>query len=133
MFQIEMSDTEDISHLVVKEEDTFVQENVEDVEGRITDFFLGLFVRNSNEEPVDEEDDFTASGSDESNPFIQDSKLYGQDYDELKVTPFHSLISNPFSTPRLSTSRLASFLQTAGSPQPRHQSCQTVQQSRLNG
>ena len=71
------------------------QEEVEDVEGRIRDFFRGLFGRGKKkeedyeeleDEEEDDDDDFVedeeAVGG---NPFVRDGKLYGQDYEQLKV------------------------------------------------
>ena len=65
------------------------------MEGRIRDFFRGLFGRGKKkeddyEELVDEdEDDDDDFVEDEEavggNPFVRDGKLYGQDYEQLKV------------------------------------------------
>ena len=62
-----------ISHLslVMQEEDTFTEELLEDVEGRIRDFFLGCFTK------TEQEDSFES--------LVRDGKLYGQDYDTIKV------------------------------------------------
>ena len=66
-----------------------IQEEVEDVEGRVKNFFRGLFGR--GEEPEEEEekeedrDNFVEDGAAGGNPFIRDGKLYGQDYEKLKV------------------------------------------------
>ena len=73
----------------------YIQVEVEDVEGRIRDFFRGLFGRDKKpeddyeelEEEEDDEDDFIEDeGAGGGNPFVRDGKLYGQDYDKLKVT-----------------------------------------------
>ena len=56
-------------------EETFVQENIPDVEGSIAAFFLGWCGKRASEDSVDEG----------CEPFIQDCKLFGQDYDHLKV------------------------------------------------
>ena len=66
-----------------------IQEEVEDVEGRVKNFFRGLFGR--GEEPEEEEekeedgDNFVEDDAAGGNPFIRDGKLYGQDYEKLKV------------------------------------------------
>ena len=57
-----------------KEEDTFTEEHLEDVEGKILDFFLGCFT-NTNK---DKEDSFE--------DLVKDGKLYGQDYHSIKVS-----------------------------------------------
>ena len=57
--------------LVMQEEDTFTEELLEDVEGRIRDFFLGCFTKTEQEDSFDSE--------------VRDGKLYGQDYDNIKV------------------------------------------------
>ena len=54
----------------MQEEDTFTEELLEDVEGRIRDFFLGCFTR------TEQEDSFES--------IVRDGKLYGQDYFTLK-------------------------------------------------
>ena len=55
------------------EEDTFTEDHLEDVEGRILDFFLGCFTNtNKNQE-------------DSSEDLVKDGKLYGQDYHSIKV------------------------------------------------
>ena len=65
------------------------------MEGRIRDFFRGLFGRDKKpeddyeeleEEEEDDEDDFIEDEGAGGNPFVRDGKLYGQDYDKLKVT-----------------------------------------------
>ena len=65
------------------------------MEGRIRDFFRGLFGRDKKpeddyeelEEEEEDEDDFIEDeGAGGGNPFVRDGKLYGQDYDKLKVT-----------------------------------------------
>ena len=61
-----------------------IQEEVEDVEGRVKNFFRGLFGR--GEEPEEEAGDyFVEDDAAGGNPFIRDGKLYGQDYEKLKV------------------------------------------------
>ena len=75
-----------------------VQEEVKDVEGRIRDFFRGLFGRDKKpkedyeelekEEEDEDEDDFIEDEGVGGNPFVRDGKLYGQDYDKLKVSIF---------------------------------------------
>ena len=55
----------------MQEEDTFTEELLEDVEGRIRDFFLGCFTN------TEQEDDFES--------VVRDGKLYGQDYHNIKV------------------------------------------------
>ena len=57
--------------LVMQEEDTFTEELLEDVEGRIRDFFLGCFTK------TEQEDSFES--------LVRDGKLYGQDYNNIKV------------------------------------------------
>ena len=57
--------------LVMQEEDTFTEELLEDVEGRIRDFFLGCFTKTEQEDSFDS--------------VVRDGKLYGQDYDNIKV------------------------------------------------
>ena len=57
--------------LVMQEEDAFTEELLEDVEGRIRDFFLGCFTK------TEQEDSFES--------VVRDGKLYGQDYDNIKV------------------------------------------------
>ena len=74
------------------------QEEVEDVEGRIRDFFRGLFGRDKKpkeeyeeleeDEEDEDEDDFIEDEGVGGNPFVRDGKLYGQDYDKLKVSIF---------------------------------------------
>ena len=92
-----MEEIEDLSPEEIYERDKFDKEEVEDVEGRITNFFLGLFGYKKDKEPVadedddnnnvvDEEDDFIEEESWDGNPFVKDSKLYGQDFDKLKVS-----------------------------------------------
>ena len=56
------------------EEESFYKETIEDVEGSIARFFLGA-CRGRGDPSVEEED-----------PVIQAGKLYGQDYEQLKVT-----------------------------------------------
>ena len=91
-----MAELENMSAEQIAEVDKFDKEDIDDVEGKITDFFMGLFGRRKNDEPVvdedadnnnivDEEDDFVEEESWDGNPFVKDSKLYGQDYDKLKV------------------------------------------------
>ena len=90
-----MADMEEPSQEDIEEKDTFVREEVEDVEGRIKDFFMGLFGRKKEDEPidedvgnyniVDEEDDFVEDDLVDGNAFVRDSKLYGQDYEKLQV------------------------------------------------
>jgi len=83
-----MSDEEE---LAVKEEENFKQEEVEDVEGKIGNFFRGLFrdkkksenYKVEEDEDDEDEDDFVEDGEG-CNPFIRDSKLFGQDFDKLK-------------------------------------------------
>ena len=53
----------------MEEEDEFGQELVEDLEGCILDFFLGC-VKNKSSVDID----------------IVDGKLYGQDYNKIKVS-----------------------------------------------
>lgn len=90
-----MEEVEDLSPEDIDERDKFEKEEVEDVEGKITNFFLGLFGYKKDKEPVadedddnnnvvDEEDDFIEEESWDGNPFVKDSKLYGQDFDKLK-------------------------------------------------
>jgi len=90
-----MSDFEELSAEEIEEIEKFDKEEVEDVEGRITDFFMGLFGYKQKEEAkidedadnnniVDEEDDFVEEESWDGNPFVKDSKLYGQDFEKLK-------------------------------------------------
>eukprot|EP00092_Neocalanus_flemingeri_P015176 GFUD01016393.1.p1 GENE.GFUD01016393.1~~GFUD01016393.1.p1 ORF type:complete len:558 (+),score=172.85 GFUD01016393.1:52-1725(+) len=89
-----MAELEELSPEEIDEKDKFDKEEIEDVEGRITDFFMGLFGRKKKEKPVDEdvdnnntvddEDDFIEDDSGDGNPFVRDSKLYGQDYNKLK-------------------------------------------------
>ena len=55
----------------MQEEDTFTEELLEDVEGRIRDFFLGCFTNTENEDSFES--------------VVRDGKLYGQDYDTIKV------------------------------------------------
>ena len=55
----------------MQEEDTFTEELLEDVEGRIRDFFLGCFTK------TEQEDSFES--------LVRDGKLYGQDYNNIKV------------------------------------------------
>ena len=57
----------------MQEEDTFTEELLEDVEGRIRDFFLGCFTK------TEQEDNF------DFDSIVKDGKLYGQDYDSIKV------------------------------------------------
>ena len=57
--------------LVMQEEETFTEELLEDVEGRIRDFFLGCFTKTEQEDSFDS--------------VVRDGKLYGQDYDNIKV------------------------------------------------
>ena len=73
----------------------YSQVEVEDVEGRIRDFFRGIFGRSTKpeeeyeqleEDEEDEEDEFLEDEGVGGNPFVRDGKLYGQDYDKLKVT-----------------------------------------------
>ena len=65
------------------------------MEGRIGDFFRGLFGRSKKpeedfeeleEEEDEDEDDFVEDEEGGGNPFVRDGKLYGQDFDKLKVT-----------------------------------------------
>ena len=65
------------------------------MEGRIGDFFRGLFGRSKKpeedyeeleEEEEEDEDDFVEDEEGGGNPFVRDGKLYGQDFDKLKVT-----------------------------------------------
>ena len=68
------------------------------MEGRIRDFFRGLFGRGKKKEDdyeelvdEDEEDDDDFVEDEETvggNPFVRDGKLYGQDYEQLKVGRF---------------------------------------------
>ena len=58
----------------MQEEDTFTEELLEDVEGRIRDFFLGCFTKTEQEDSFDS--------------VVRDGKLYGQDYDNIKVLLF---------------------------------------------
>ena len=55
----------------MQEEEIFTEELLEDVEGRIRDFFLGCFTR------TEQEDSFES--------IVKDGKLYGQDYNSIKV------------------------------------------------
>ena len=65
------------------------------MEGRIKDFFRGLFGRkkkeveeeaeDDEEGQVDDEDDFEEDDTVGGSPFVRDRKLFGQDYDTLKV------------------------------------------------
>ena len=55
----------------MQEEEIFTEELLEDVEGRIRDFFLGCFTR------TEQEDSFES--------IVRDGKLYGQDYNSIKV------------------------------------------------
>ena len=92
-----MAEPEEFSPEEIDERDKFDKEEIEDVEGTMSDFFMGLFGRKKKEETcpvdedvgndntVDEEDDFIEEDLGGGNPFVQDSKLYGQDYDKLKV------------------------------------------------
>ena len=96
-----MAEPEELSPEEIDEREKCEKEEIEDVDGRITDFFMGLFGRKKKEkkeeppEPidedvgnnniVDEEDDFVEEDLGDGNPFVRDSKLYGQDYDKLKV------------------------------------------------
>ena len=88
-----MSDEdEQVSAEEISEKDIFKQEEVEDVEGRITDFFLGLFGLKKNEDVINEEaqsaddgdDDFAEDDFTHVHPFVRNSKLYGQDFDKIK-------------------------------------------------
>ena len=63
----------------MQEEGTFTEELLEDVEGRIRDFFLGCFTK------TEQEDSFQS--------VVRDGKLYGQDYDKIKVLYFLFSIS----------------------------------------
>ena len=65
------------------------------MEGRIGDFFRGLFGRSKKpeedfeeleEDEEEDEDDFVEDEEGGGNPFVRDGKLYGQDFDKLKVT-----------------------------------------------
>ena len=63
------------------------------MEGRIGDFFRGLFGRSKKPEEhyeeleeEEDEDDFVEDEEGGGNPFVRDGKLYGQDFDKLKVT-----------------------------------------------
>ena len=55
----------------MQEEEIFTEELLEDVEGRIRDFFLGCFTR------TEQKDIFES--------IVKDGKLYGQDYNSIKV------------------------------------------------
>ena len=55
----------------MQEEETFTEEVLEDVEGKILDFFLGCFTN------TDKEDSFES--------LVKNGKLYGQDYNSIKV------------------------------------------------
>ena len=70
--------------------ETFSQETIEDVEGSIAAFFLGLCGQG------------VVSLDEETDSLIQDSKLYGQDYDLIKVLhkssqSIHIIQTDPFS------------------------------------
>ena len=49
-------ESEELSAEHVNKNDIFHQEQVEDVEGRITDFFLGLFGKKMNDDVINEEE-----------------------------------------------------------------------------
>lgn len=77
----------------IEEKDIFEKVEVEDVEGKVTHFFMGLLGSKKNkeledDEPVDEEEDDFIEEEFEgvNNPFVRDGKLYGQDYDGIKAT-----------------------------------------------
>ena len=91
-----MAEENELSAEEIEEMEKFEKDEVKDVEGRITDFFMGLFGYKKKEDVkidedadnnniVDEEDDFVEEESWDGNPFVKDSKLYGQDYEKLKV------------------------------------------------
>ena len=91
-----MAELNEMSAEEIDEIEKFEKEEVEDVEGRITDFFMGLFGYKKREDVkidedadnnniVDEEDDFVEEEYWDGNPFVKDSKLYGQDFEKLKV------------------------------------------------
>jgi len=90
-----MAELNEMSAEEIDEIEKFEKEEVEDVEGRITDFFMGLFGYKKREDVkidedadnnniVDEEDDFVEEEYWDGNPFVKDSKLYGQDFEKLK-------------------------------------------------
>ena len=86
-------ESEELSAEHVNKNDIFHQEQVEDVEGRITDFFLGLFGKKMNDDVINEEEDEAEGGDDEEfendsnhkHPYARNSKLYGQDFEQLKA------------------------------------------------
>ena len=63
------------------QEENFTEELLEDVEGKLLDFFLGCF-SNTNKE-----DSFES--------FVKDGKLYGQDYSSIKVSNSLSYKDDP--------------------------------------
>ena len=63
--------------VVEVEEEVFTQDTIDDVEGSIAVFFFGSCGGKSD--PSLEEEDV-----------VQGGRLYGQDYDQLKVTILHS-------------------------------------------
>ena len=76
------------------------------MEGRIGDFFRGLFGRSKKpeedyeeleEDEEEDEDDFVEDEEVGGNPFVRDGKLYGQDFDKLKVTVSKSCQFSPCS------------------------------------
>eukprot|EP00092_Neocalanus_flemingeri_P017950 GFUD01019424.1.p1 GENE.GFUD01019424.1~~GFUD01019424.1.p1 ORF type:complete len:557 (+),score=139.71 GFUD01019424.1:131-1801(+) len=78
----------------INNEDNFQQEEVEDVEGRVSDFFHGLLgqrqiaeylIQEEGERQDEGDDDFTEDDSGHAHPFVRNSKLYGQDFDILKM------------------------------------------------
>ena len=91
-------------------EETFAQENIPDVEGSIAAFFLGWCGKRASEDSVDEG----------CEPFVQDCKLFGQDYDQLKVPNVmnHSLQIDPelLPSPACSPQGSCSLTQCSLSP-----------------
>ena len=55
----------------MQEEETFTEQVLEDVEGRILDFFLGCFSNTDKGDSLES--------------LVKDGKLYGQDYNSIKV------------------------------------------------
>ena len=85
-------DDQEITEEEVTEKDKFEKTTVEDVEGKIVNFFLGMFGGENDAdedegdiEEVEEEGDEENVNSNKRKPFIKDGKLYGQDFDEIKV------------------------------------------------